>query len=166
MPAHATRASEPAADPALLPTWLMLGSVTVPGRPEHVSAARRFVAQSIGDDPRADTALLLTSEVVTNAVLHSRSRLPGGTVAVVVARNPAGMLVAVTDNGSDASVPLISHRAGAEHGNGLLLVETLADMWGYQQNAVRTLVWFRLHSQDPVDCETGDALLQRTLRVV
>jgi anti-sigma regulatory factor (Ser/Thr protein kinase) len=148
MHAEAIRDSDPAADPALLPSWLQVGRLVLPGRPEHVSEARRFVAQTIRDDPHADAAVLLTSEVVTNAVTHSKSRLPGGTVAVMVARNPSGLLVTVTDNGSDSGVPVVSHRDGAEHGNGLLLVETLADVWGYLRNPARTTVWFRFRARN------------------
>src|SRR5262249_52467601 len=145
MPAEATRASNAAADPALLPHWLILGSVTLLGRPEHVRAARQFVARTIGHDhPKADAAMLLTSELVTNAVTHSRSRLPGGTIELVVTANSAGLLISVTDNGSDSKVPTIGVSPGGENGNGLLLVESLADIWGYLHDSTRTMVWFRL----------------------
>jgi len=149
MPAEATDTSDRIADPALLPHWLILGSVTLPGRPGYVREARRLVAAAIGaDHPRADTVLLLTSELVTNAVTHSRSRWPDGTVDVMVAAGVAGLLVAVTDDGSDASVPVIRNRPGAENGNGLLLVETLADAWGYLPRRGRTMCWFRLGSRE------------------
>ena len=145
MPAEATRASDPATDPALLTHWLTLGSVTLPGQPQQVSVARRFVAGAIGaGHPQADTALLLTSELVTNAVTHSRSRLPGGTVDVVVATRPSGLLISVTDDGSADQVPVVSSRPGAENGNGLLLVTRLANIWGHSRAAGRTTVWFRL----------------------
>jgi anti-sigma regulatory factor (Ser/Thr protein kinase) len=145
MPLEATRTSDPAADPALLPRWMMLGSMTLPGRPEHVREARTLVARTLGDDPRADSALLLTSEVVTNAVVHSRSRLPGGTVAVVAAVSAAGLIITVTDNGSDSGVPAVRNSPGTDdHGNGLLLVESLADEWGFLRDDQSTTVWFRL----------------------
>jgi anti-sigma regulatory factor (Ser/Thr protein kinase) len=145
MPAEATHISDPAADPALLPHWLILGSLMLLGRPEYVREARKFVARTIGPDhPRADTALLLTSELVTNAVAHSKSRLPGGTIEVVVAARAAGLLIFVTDNGSDTTVPTIGNDPGGESGNGLLLVERLADAWGYLRDPARTVVWFRL----------------------
>ncbi len=135
MPAEATHVSDPVADPALLTHWLILGSITLPGDPQHVRSARTFVARTIGaDHPRADEALLLTSELVTNAVTHSRSRLPGGTVEVVVATRASGLLISVTDDGADSTVPAIMSIAGGEHGNGLLLTETIADVWGYLQN--------------------------------
>lgn len=54
------------------PRGPVLGSVTVPGKPEQVSRARGFVARILesaglpGVD--SDAATLLTSELVTNAV--------------------------------------------------------------------------------------------------
>ena len=158
MPAEATHVSDPVADPALLTHWLILGSITLPGDPQHVRSARTFVARTIGaDHPRADEALLLTSELVTNAVTHSRSRLPGGTVEVVVATRASGLLISVTDDGADSTVPAIMSIAGGEHGNGLLLTETIADVWGYLQNPRRTMVWFKLlaHGRFQPDSEPG-----------
>jgi anti-sigma regulatory factor (Ser/Thr protein kinase) len=124
----------------------------VPGRPEHVREARRFVARAIGDDfSRSDTALLLASELVTNAVLHSKSRLPGGTVTIVVARRPDDVLVVVADDGANGRVPVLRAVPSddgllADTGNGLLLVASLADGWGYRHDAGCTTVWFRLCS--------------------
>ena len=145
-------ATEAFAGPALLRDWLLLGGLTVPGRPEHVRDARRFVARAIGDDcSRSDTALLLASELVTNAVLHSKSRLPGGKVTIVVARQPDDVLVVVADDGANCRVPVlraVPHDDGllTETGNGLLLVASLADGWGYRHDANCTTVWFRLCS--------------------
>jgi anti-sigma regulatory factor (Ser/Thr protein kinase) len=145
MRAEVTDTNDRIADPALLPHWLILGRVTLPGRPEYVREARRLVARAIGaGHPRADTAILLTSELVTNAITHSRSRLPDGTIDVIAATGFHGLVIAVTDDGSDSRVPVISNSPGAESGNGLLLVETLADAWGYRHGLGRTMVWFRL----------------------
>ncbi len=145
MPAEATHLSDPVADPALLTHWLVLGRVTLPGDPQHVRSARTFVARTMGaDHPRADEALLLTSELVTNAVTHSRSRLPGGMVKVVVATKASSLLISVTADGSDSTEPAITGIAGGEHGNGLLLTASIADLWGYLRNPQRTMVWFKL----------------------
>ncbi|HUZ54764.1 MAG TPA: ATP-binding protein [Streptosporangiaceae bacterium] len=161
MPAEATDTSDRIADPALLPHWLILGSATLPGRAAYVREARRLVASAIGaDHPRADAALLLTSELVTNAVTHSRSRRPDGTVDVVVATGIHGLVVAVTDNGSDSNVPVIRNSPGAESGNGLLLVETLADAWGYRHGQGRTMVWFRLCPTERPTTSPARALLR------
>jgi anti-sigma regulatory factor (Ser/Thr protein kinase) len=145
MPAETARASAPIADPALLFYWVVLGRVTLPGLPENVREARRFVARAIGDGhAQADTALLLTSELVTNAVRHSRSGLPGGTVELIVAAKAASLLISVIDNGSDVTLPQTGNIPGGENGNGLLLVESLSLDWGFASQAGRTAVWFRL----------------------
>ena len=77
------------------PRASILGSVTVPGEPEQVSLVRKFVARTLavaglpGID--SDAATLLTSELVTNALLHSDSGLPGGSVTVVIGGLPDGL---------------------------------------------------------------------------
>jgi len=80
----------------------VLGSLTIPGHPEQVSAARAFVARTLsahrpGTD--ADTATLLTSEIVTNAIVHTKSGVEGGTVTIVVIGIPRGVLVEIIDSG-------------------------------------------------------------------
>ena len=145
MPAETAEASARFADPALLTHWVLLGKLTLPGLPEHVRDARHFVARLTGaGHANADAALLLTSELVTNAVLHSKSGLPGGTVDLAVATRAGCLLVSVTDNGSDTGLPKAGGDPGGEHGNGLLLVGSLADDWGYSSQSDRTVVWFRL----------------------
>ncbi len=145
MPAETAEASARFADPALLTHWVLLGKLTLPGLPEHVRDARHFVARLAGARHAcADAALLLTSELVTNAVVHSKSGLPGGTVDLAVAAKAGGLLISVTDNGSDTGLPKAGTDPGGEHGNGLLLVERMADDWGYCSQPDRTVVWFRL----------------------
>jgi anti-sigma regulatory factor (Ser/Thr protein kinase) len=145
MPAETAPASAPIADPALLIYWVILGRITLPGLPENVRDARQFVVQAIGaGHAQADTAALLTSELVTNALKHSRSGLPGGTVELIVAAKAASLLISVIDNGSDLGPPQAGNSPGEESGNGLLLVESLAEDWGFASETGRTVVWFRL----------------------
>jgi anti-sigma regulatory factor (Ser/Thr protein kinase) len=146
------------ADPALLTHWLALGRLTLPGEPQHVRSARTFVEQTIGaHHPRADEALLLTSELVTNAVTHSRSGLPGGTIDVVVAAKVAGLLICVTDDGSDSTLPAISTASGGEHGNGLLLTDSIADGWGCLRCSHRVMVWFKLRTKCCTSANAGQS---------
>jgi anti-sigma regulatory factor (Ser/Thr protein kinase) len=143
--AHVSDAAE---DLAAMTAAAVLGSLTIPGRPEHVSAARAFVAKVLGPAcPLADAAVLLTSEVVTNAVVHSNSRWPGGTVLVMVTESGGGLRIEVTDDGSDMSAPVVKGDPYSSDGHGLLLVQSLADQWGYLRGAVGTTVWFWLGPQ-------------------
>lgn len=150
MPAKLTYVSDPVADPALLPHWLTLGRLTLPGQPEHVRQARHFVAGTIGRHHRQhDTALLLTSELVTNAVDHSKSGRPGGTLDLVISATCAALLISVTDQGPVAGLPAVSGPPGGTSGNGLVLVDSLSDGWGYRHHGGRTTVWFRLRAIGP-----------------
>ena len=86
----------------------VLGSLTIPGRPEHVREARAFVAKALGElHPSLDNAVLLTSELVTNAVMHSSSRCHGGTVTVLVIESGGGVRIEVADEGSELSSPVV-----------------------------------------------------------
>jgi serine/threonine-protein kinase RsbW len=121
------------------------GSLTIDGLPENVAKARAFVADALGrQHPCADVAVLLCSELVTNALLHSDSRLHGGTVTVVVANHAESVQVEVIDEGSASNIPVVKAEAYAAEGHGLFLVENLADQWGYESEDAGTTVWFRL----------------------
>ncbi|MGD0699830.1 MAG: ATP-binding protein [Trebonia sp.] len=128
----------------------ILGSATVPGRPEEVSGARAFVARTlsaVGKTPAvdADTATLLTSELVTNAILHTASGAAGGTVTIVVVDVEDGVLIEVVDDGS-AGTPVVKDDLLTTDGHGLFLVQQLTAQWGYLRDAAGTTVWFHLPS--------------------
>jgi anti-sigma regulatory factor (Ser/Thr protein kinase) len=123
----------------------VLGSLTIPGRPEHVRDARAFVAKALGDlHPGLADAVLLTSELVTNAVTHSSSSSDGGAVTILVAEADGGVRVEVADDGSELSTPVVRGDVFATDGHGLFLVQTLADQWGYVRDDTGTTVWFWL----------------------
>jgi len=130
----------------------VLGSVTVPGEPEQVSRVRGFITRTLacaglpGVD--SDAATLLTSELVTNAILHTESGKPGGSVSVVVRSLPGGLLVEVVDDGS-ASTPVVKGDPFAGEGQGLYLVQQMASQWGYLRGPADTTVWFYLAATEP-----------------
>jgi len=147
MAASAARAREASDDLAATAAVAVLGSLTLPGRPEHVREARSFVAKALGDlHPGLDNAILLTSELVTNAVMHSNSHCDGGTVTVLVVESDGGVRIEVADAGSDLSAPVVRGDVYASDGHGLFLVQTLADQWGYVREKGGTTVWFWLGS--------------------
>src|SRR5579859_6911405 len=130
----------------------VLGTATIPGREQSVPEARAFVDGILGPGhPRGDVARLLVSELVTNAIQHTHSRRPGGTVTVVVIELAGSLRVEVSDEGSARSVPVVRDDMLASDGRGLFLVQSLADEWGYLQDLGGTTVWFRL---DPADSPT------------
>jgi anti-sigma regulatory factor (Ser/Thr protein kinase) len=82
----------------------VLGTATIPGREQSVPEARAFVDGILGPGhPRSDVARLLVSELVTNAVQHTHSRRPGGTVTVVVIELAGSLRVEVIAEGSDST---------------------------------------------------------------
>jgi anti-sigma regulatory factor (Ser/Thr protein kinase) len=124
----------------------VLGSLTIPGRPEQVSVARAFVARTLGAKQvgaDSDAATLLTSEIVTNAIQHTKSGVDGGTVTIVIIGVSRGVLVEIIDDGS-AGTPVVKGDLYAAEGHGLFLVEHLASQWGYLRDSAGTTVWFRL----------------------
>jgi anti-sigma regulatory factor (Ser/Thr protein kinase) len=128
---------------------VLLGSMTIPGEAAQLHAARQFVTQTLGDDHScADTAVLLTSELVTNSVQHSYSRRPGGTVTITVITVPGSVRVEVIDGGG-ATVPvvrmdLLDSEELTEDGRGLHLVELIATRWGHYSDDAGTVTWFEL----------------------
>jgi anti-sigma regulatory factor (Ser/Thr protein kinase) len=143
----ATRASDATEDLAVMAGAAVLGSLTIPGRPEHVREARAFVAKALGElHPALDTAVLLVSELVTNAVMHSTSRCSGGTVSTLIMESAGGLRIEVADEGSELSAPVVRGDVYASDGHGLFLVQKLADQWGYLRDDHGTTVWFWLGS--------------------
>ncbi|MFC6598524.1 ATP-binding protein [Kitasatospora paranensis] len=87
----------------------------------------------------ADTAELLASELVTNALVHTAK---GAVFEAVL--TPARRLRIEVHDGT-ARMP--GRRAPADHatsGRGLLLVEALADDWGVQLRGDGKVTWFEL----------------------
>ncbi len=103
--------------------------------------ARTLGTNQVGADD--DAATLLTSEIVTNAIQHTKSGVDGGTVTVVVIGVSRGVLVEIIDDGS-AGTPVVKGDLYAAEGHGLFLVQQLAAQWGYLRDSACTTVWFHL----------------------
>ena len=100
---------------------------------ESVRAACRSRFPNLVDD-----AMLLTSEVVTNAVKHG-----GAPVRLSIECDGSGIVVAVDD--SNPELPKTRRTDNRRHsGRGLLLVQRLAADWGVRQTKGGKRVWFRL----------------------
>src|SRR5258708_31285434 len=107
MAPSATGASDATQDLAMMASATVLGRITIPGRPEHVCAARSFVEKSLGEaNPSTDVAVLLASETVTNTGPHSNSPRPGRAVTITGIEIGGGRRVDVTHEGSAPSTPL------------------------------------------------------------
>ena len=103
-----------------------------------VCEAREFVARAaVGwSVHEVDDLCLVTSELATNAVVHARTGF-----SVVVGLTNHSIAVEVTD-GSDVLPVLERYPSRCESGRGLLLVEALADRWGWAPELrPRKTVW-------------------------
>jgi len=126
-----------------------------PDLADLLAAARRFVARILNGCPLTDTAVLLASELVTNALTHTRTAA-SGKFDVIIWSGDGAAYVAVIDDGSGTVPAQGRHALGelADCGRGLELVELMATQWGHygwhdqvepgQGRTQRTLVWFRL----------------------
>ena len=106
-----------------------------------VAAARRFVAELLerwGRDDQVDDVTLLTSEVVTNAVMHA-----GSDVDVRVSLVGAVVRVEVGDH--DPEPPVVRDTPVLTSGRGLRIVEEVAVDWGtYPVPENGKVVWFEV----------------------
>ena len=106
---------------------------------EARQAVRAFAIGSVSAET-ADTAELLASELVTNAVMHGQGR-----VTVLMAYDADGLSVTVYDD--EPALPVQPEPDPLSlGGRGLQLVEVLADAWGVAPAAsgFGKGVWFRL----------------------
>jgi anti-sigma regulatory factor (Ser/Thr protein kinase) len=112
-------------------------TVTLPrdhGAPGQARAILRENAYGLDRD-RLDTAVLLISELVTNAVLHGT-----GEIRVTIDIDDGDARFAVCDEGH--GTPAVRPEPGPDGGWGLRLVGELASRWGVREG--RTHVWFEL----------------------
>lgn len=139
-------------------------SVSIVHRTQRTAEVERSI--SLGDDARApstgrsfvtrvmadwgledvDAAVLLTSELVTNAVVHGRP-----PIELEVTMAGAAVRVAVRD-GSPMLPTLAPASDEATGGRGLLLVDTLASRWGVEHAGPCKVVWFEFdvdHTSGP-----------------
>jgi anti-sigma regulatory factor (Ser/Thr protein kinase) len=87
----------------------------------------------------AGVAVLLTSELVTNAIRHE----PGETVMLVIDCSRGQLRVDVHD--TSCSLPVLADTpADAETGRGLMLVATLSADWGVYRTPAGKAVYFTL----------------------
>jgi anti-sigma regulatory factor (Ser/Thr protein kinase) len=114
--------------------------------PRLVSVARSFVTEHLPmlDPSTHDVVVLLTSELVTNVVIHARTAI---RIGVVVTRHVVVVTVHDLDLGRAEQLP-----TAREGGRGLMLVEALAQGSGMHYNpGDGKTAWFRVERAAPTE---------------
>jgi serine/threonine-protein kinase RsbW len=111
-----------------------------PGQPDQVRRARREVARFLAGHPATDDAVLITSELASNAILHGGSKGQFFTVRTEI--HADYLWIEVEDLGG----PWNLQPRDAARPHGLDVVEALTgpDNWGVDRSQGGHVVWCRL----------------------
>ncbi len=132
-----------------------------------VATARSFVRDTLqgwGFADIVDDAVVLTSELVTNAVVHA-----GTSADVLCLRTEDGARIEVADRYPEREIPLQGNHINMgnpdrEGGRGLQLCAAMASRWGVEYTSTHKQVWFQLDLPDrPVGTRTAGPSLPADL---
>lgn len=135
----------------------MAWEARLPGVPESVGQFRAMARAASHSPYQAEAAAQCVSELVTNAITHTRSGQAGGAVTVLIgpARAPGELRISVVDWGGPprAKAWLSPDDPGLltacpeawpvppEHGYGLTIVDTASADWGRYQDGSNFVTW-------------------------
>jgi anti-sigma regulatory factor (Ser/Thr protein kinase) len=120
---------------------LRTARLRLPAVADTVPQARHAAAVAMDSGPplpgpvRADV-LLLVSELVSNAVRHGE-----GPIDLAVGVSTSRVRVEVTDQGDGQPLPPRLPPVTSQSGRGLLIVEAIADTWGFTVKPTGKTVW-------------------------
>jgi anti-sigma regulatory factor (Ser/Thr protein kinase) len=119
------------------------------GDANSIRDARAMVRTIMSDQATEvrDIAVLLTDELVTNAVVHG-----GGRFELNAELGPRALRVVVSDL-SPAAPRVLTPSADQEHGRGMAIVASLASAWGSDVGESGKGVWFSLDLTPPRSSE-------------
>jgi anti-sigma regulatory factor (Ser/Thr protein kinase) len=96
---------------------------------------------SAGTAVNIDDAVLLTSELATNAVIHAHSGYQ-----IEIRRRSASIRVELVNDEPEV-LPILAPPTD-NGGRGLHLVEAIASRWGIESDPDHKMVWFELQDLD------------------
>lgn len=121
----------------------MTDRIELPRSERSPGLARRFVGDRLAAwdlDRVAETAQLLVSELVTNAVIHARSN---AVLRIETSRDV--LRITVVDHGPGTRRRHLSMPPPSDFGGrGLFIVDQLASRWGAARHSDGNHVWFEL----------------------
>jgi anti-sigma regulatory factor (Ser/Thr protein kinase) len=112
-----------------------------PGSARH--AVRMWFHSRLCGDDSTDTAALLVTELVSNAVVHAN----GPSLWLTVDETTTDVLHVAVRDGSSQGIPRDSAQAPDVHrtgGRGLFMVDALSTRWGWEPLETGKRVWFEL----------------------
>ena len=128
-----------------LPSVVAQARVDLPPTPEAPRLARQSVQDEAGaqlDHPEREMVEVLTTELVSNAVVHSGMD-DGDNVILHFAVAPERIRVEVCDHGAGFSADQVGRPRSEPGGYGLLMVDRGASRWGASRDD-GNCVWFEL----------------------
>jgi anti-sigma regulatory factor (Ser/Thr protein kinase) len=141
--------------------------IALPALPSMVPAARVAVRNLLRNCPRVDDAESITSEMVTNAILHSTSH--SGTFGLSLDTHPGRLRIEVTDGGPDPlpspdppappdpPIPpppaAANEDIDADYSRGLTIIRKLSDRWGHDRYPDHSVWWAELVWTEPTDAD-------------
>jgi serine phosphatase RsbU (regulator of sigma subunit)/anti-sigma regulatory factor (Ser/Thr protein kinase) len=118
-------------------------TMLVPAEPTGPSRVRQWMGARLRDwsvpEPVISAAILCTSELTTNALLHA-----GTPAQVHIDLSADRLLVSVADTGTRGTVIRAHADTMSSRGRGLGLIEDLSDSWGTDPTVRGTTVWFEM----------------------
>lgn len=129
--------------------------------PAEVGRARRWARSRLAgsgieaDEPLAETLVLLVSELVTNAVVHTGCPAVLRLSLAAVAAEVATVRLEVADASDRAPVPRCAD-GDATGGRGLALVDGLADRWGWSPEGAGKRIWCELDRCERPEATASD----------
>jgi anti-sigma regulatory factor (Ser/Thr protein kinase) len=127
-----------------MPATMRRKMLVVSDTPDCAAIVRSQLAEVLGDwgcsDELVSDAMLVATELVTNAMLHG-----GGCTSLAAVFDSRTLRLEVGDR---ASLPPQKHHyeEGAATGRGLYLVDALSAVWGWEAQAAGKLVWAEIGS--------------------
>ncbi|MEU9351595.1 ATP-binding protein [Streptomyces griseoloalbus] len=112
-----------------------------PGLAEEVARARHFVAALLSGHGPVDDAVLVVSELATNAVRHTLSGAVGGWFLVVIDFGDDLVRIEVVDQGGEHVPHLRDASTHEEGGRGLQMIAACAKDWGVKTWPEGRSVW-------------------------
>jgi anti-sigma regulatory factor (Ser/Thr protein kinase) len=111
---------------------------TFDGCLKGIHLVRAFVMTTLADHPCRDEAVLVAHEFAANAIRHASA----AKFRVELESEGARIRIAVVAASSRNGIPHVKGETETEEGGrGLLLVEALADAWGFTPHGTDMTIW-------------------------